>query len=164
MCWQRELVSRCPGSAQETEGAVPPAGQTLSCLRVQTRTPSGLPFRWQESFTTTPAPRISVSPRALPLLRVSSVQQSLSRVRLFVTPRTAAHQASLSITNSRNLIKLMSIESVMPSNHLVFCRPLLLPPLIFPSIRVFSNESALRGQSIEASSPSASVLPMNTPD
>ena len=146
------------------EGAVPPAGQTLSCLRVQTRTPSGLPFGRQESFTTTPAPRISVSPRAPPLLRVSSVQQSIIRVRLFVTPRTAAHQASLSITNSQNLIKLMSIESVMPSNHLVFCRPLLLPPLIFPSIRVFSNESALRGQSIEASSPSTSVLPMDIQD
>ena len=56
---------------------------------------------------------------------------------------TAAHQAFLSITNSRNLLKLMSIESVMPSNHLILCHPLLLPPLIFPSIRAFSNESAL---------------------
>ena len=72
----------------------------------------------------------------------SSVQ-SLSRVRLFTTPRTEAHQASLSITNSRSLFKLMSIESVMPSNHLILCRPLLLLPSIFPSIRVFSNESAL---------------------
>ena len=59
-----------------------------------------------------------------------------------VTPWTAAHQASLSITNSRSLLKLMSIKSVMPSNHLILCRP-LLPPSIFPSIRVFSNESAL---------------------
>ena len=72
----------------------------------------------------------------------SSVQ-SLSRVRLFVTPWTAACQASLSITNSQSLLKLMSIESVMPSNHLIFCHPLLLPPSIFPSIRVFSNESVL---------------------
>ena len=72
----------------------------------------------------------------------SSVQ-SLSRVLLFATPRTAARQASLSITNSRSLPKLMSIESVMPSNHLILCRPLLLLPSIFPSIRVFSNESAL---------------------
>ena len=72
----------------------------------------------------------------------SSVQ-SLSRVRLFVTPCAAAHQASLSITNSQSPPKLMSIESVMPSNHLILCRPFLLPPLIFPSIRVFSNESAL---------------------
>ena len=71
---------------------------------------------------------------------VSSVQ-SLSRVRLFLTPRTAAGQASLSITSSRSLLKLTSIASVMPSNHLVLCRPLLLLPSIFPSIRVFSNES-----------------------
>ena len=70
--------------------------------------------------------------------------QSLSRVRLFAIPWTAACQASLSITNSQNLLKLMSIESVMPSNHLILRRPLLLLPSIFPSIRVFSNESALR--------------------
>ena len=68
----------------------------------------------------------------------------LSHVRLFVTPWTAAHQAYLCITNSHSLPKLMSIESVMPSNHLILCRPLLLLPLIFPSIRVFSNESAVR--------------------
>jgi len=73
----------------------------------------------------------------------SSVQ-SLSRVQLFVTPWTAAHQASLSITNSQSLLKLMSIESVMPSNHLILCRALLLLPPIFPSIRVFSNETVLR--------------------
>ena len=73
---------------------------------------------------------------------VSSVQ-SLSRVRLFATPWTAARQASLSITNSQSSLKLMSIESVMPSNHLILCHPLLLPS-IFPSIRVFSNESALQ--------------------
>ena len=76
----------------------------------------------------------------------ASVQsvQSLSCVRLFATPWTTAHQAPLSITNSRSLLKLMSIESVMPSNHLILCRPLLLGPSVFPSIRVFSNESALR--------------------
>ena len=73
----------------------------------------------------------------------SSVQ-SLGRVRLFATPWTAAHQASLSIINCRSLPKLMSIESVMPSNHFILCHPLLLLPSIFPSIRVFSNESALR--------------------
>ena len=72
----------------------------------------------------------------------SSVQ-SLSHVRLFVTPWTAARQASLSITSSQSLPKPMSIESVMPSNHLVLCCPILLLPSIFPSIRVFSNESAL---------------------
>ena len=77
------------------------------------------------------------------LPRSSSVQ-SLSHVPLFVTLWTAAHQASLSITNSWSLLKLMSIELVMPSNHLILCRLLLLPPSIFPSIRVFSNESVLR--------------------
>ena len=69
--------------------------------------------------------------------------QLLSCVVLFVTPWTAARQASLSITNSQSLLKLVSIESVRPSNHLILCRPLLLPPSIFPSIRVFSSESAL---------------------
>ena len=73
---------------------------------------------------------------------VSSVQ-SLSCVQLFATPWTAARQVSLSITNSQNLLKLISIESVMPSNHLILCRPLLLLPSIFPSIRVFSNKSVL---------------------
>ena len=73
---------------------------------------------------------------------LSSVQP-LSRFLLFATPWTAAHQASLSITNSWSLLKLMSIESVMPSNHLILCHPLLLPPSVFPSIRVFSNESVL---------------------
>ena len=74
--------------------------------------------------------------------RLSSVQ-SLSHVQLFVTPWTAACQAFLSITNSQSLLKLVSIESVMPSNHLILCRPLLLLPSIFPSNRVFSNESVL---------------------
>ena len=74
--------------------------------------------------------------------RISSVQ-SLSHVWLFVTPWTATHQVSLPITNSQSLLKLMSIESVMPSNHLILCPPLLFLPSIFPSIRVFSNESVL---------------------
>ena len=76
------------------------------------------------------------------MITFSSVQL-LSRVRLFATPWTAARQASLSTTNSRSLLTLMSIESVMPSNHLILCRPLLLLPSIFPSIRVFSSESVL---------------------
>ena len=71
------------------------------------------------------------------------IVQSLSHVWLFVTPWTATLQASLSITNSQSLLKLLSIESVMPFNHLTLFHPLLLPPSIFPSIRVFSNESAL---------------------
>ena len=78
----------------------------------------------------------------LGLVQFSSVQ-SLSHVRLFVTPWTAAHQVSLSITNSRSSPRLTSIESVMPSSHLILCHPLLLLPLIPPSIRVFPNESAL---------------------
>ena len=76
-------------------------------------------------------------------LGLFSSVQSLSRVRLFATPWIAAHQASLSITNSRSSLRFTSIESVMPSSHLILCRPLLLLPSIFPSIRVFSNESAL---------------------
>ena len=76
-------------------------------------------------------------------LQFSSVQL-LSHVWLSATPWTAAHQASLSITNSHSLLRLMSIESVMPSSHLILCCPLLLLPSIFPSIRVFSNESVLR--------------------
>ena len=91
--------------------------------------------------------------------------QSLRRVRLFATPLTAAGQASLSFTISQSLLKLMSIESVMPSNRLTLCHPLLLLPSIIPRIRVFANESALRtrGQSIGASA-SALVLPMNIQD
>ena len=75
---------------------------------------------------------------------IFSSVQLLSHIRLFVTPWTAARQASLSITNSRSLLKLKSIESVIPSNHLILCHPLFLLPSIFPSIRVFSNESVLR--------------------
>ena len=74
---------------------------------------------------------------------ISSVQL-LSHILLFATPWTAAHQASLPITNSQSLLKLMYIESVIPSNHLILCRPLLLLPSIFPSIRVSSNESISR--------------------
>ena len=75
---------------------------------------------------------------------VFNLVQSLSHVQLFVTPWTAACQASLSITNTQSLLKLMSIASMMPSNHLILCHPLLLPPSIFLSIKVFSNESVLR--------------------
>ena len=76
-------------------------------------------------------------------IKMSSSVQLLSRARLFATPWIAARQASLSITNSWSLLKLMSIKSVTPSNHLILCHPLLLPPSIFLSIRVFLNESAL---------------------
>ena len=87
----------------------------------------------------------------------SSVAQSC----LFVIPWTAARQASLSITNSRSLLKLMSVESVMPSNHLILCCPLLLLPSIFPSIRVFSNESILRIRSPKYWSFSFNISPFN---
>ena len=94
------------------------------------------------------------------LLEFSSVQ-SLSRVRLYATPWTAAHQASLSIINSQSLLKLMSIESVMPSSHLILGHPLLLLPSIFPSISVFSNESALRIRWPKYWSFSFSICPSN---
>ena len=87
--------------------------------------------------------------------------QSLSCIQLFVTPWTAACQASLSITNSWSLLKIMSIELVMPSNHLILCCSLLLPPSIFPSIRVFSNESALCIRWPKYWSPSFSISPFN---
>ena len=91
---------------------------------------------------------------------ISSVQ-SLSIVQLFVNPWTAAHQASLSITNSRSLLKLMSIKWVMPSNHFILCHPLLFPPSIFPSIGVFSNESVLRISWPKYRSFSFSISPSN---
>ena len=87
--------------------------------------------------------------------------QSLSRVRHFATPWIAACQASLSITNSWSLLKLMSIELVMPSNHLILCCPLLLPPSIFPSIKVFSNESVLHIRWPKYWSFSFSISPSN---
>ena len=85
----------------------------------------------------------------------------LSYVQLFVIPWTAAYQASLSITNSWSLLKLMSIDSVMPSNRLILCHPLLLPPSIFPGIRVYSNESVLHIRSPKYWSFSFSIGPSN---
>ena len=90
-----------------------------------------------------PSLNILLSDKLTPKPWYSLWVQSLSRVRLFVTPWTAAHQASLSITNSRSVLKLMSIELVMPSSHLILCHPLLLLPSVFSSIRVFSSESVL---------------------
>ena len=87
--------------------------------------------------------------------------QSLGCVQLFVTPWTTVSQASLSITNSRSLLELISIESVMPSNHLILCHPLLLLPSIFPSIRVFSNESVLHIRWTKYWSFSFSISPSN---
>ena len=92
--------------------------------------------------------------------KFSSVQ-SLSRVQLFATPWTAALQASLSITNSRSSLRLVSIKSEMPSSHLILCRPLLLLPAIPPRIRVFSNESTLRTRGPKYRSFSFSISPSN---
>ena len=125
----------------------------------------------ETSSTTAAPPGSDVDVRRLQKISfcskgLSSVQ-SLSRVLLFATPWTAARQASLSISNSRSLLKLMSIKSVMPSNHLILCHPLLLLPSIFPRIRVFSNESVIcirwtKYWSFSFSpSASASVLPIN---
>ena len=97
---------------------------------------------------------------SLPLIGFSSVQ-SLSNVWPFATPWNVACQASLSIANSRSLLKLMSVESVMPSNHPILCHPLLLLPSIFPSNRVFSNESALRIRWPKYWSFSFSISPSN---
>ena len=117
----------------------------------------GILFDGQAGKRQTDAGPLSVG--GIQLCTISSIQ-SLSCVRLFAIPWTVARQASLSITNSCSLLKLMSIWSVMPSNHLVLCCPLLLPS-IFPSIRVFSNEFfAADSQSIRVST-SASVLPVN---
>ena len=98
---------------------------------------------------------------AIYFINISSVQFSHSFVSDSMTPWTAALQASLSITNSQSLLKLMSIESVMPSSHLILCRPLLLLSSIFPSIRVFSNESALRIRWLKYWSFSFSISPSN---
>ena len=95
-----------------------------------------------------------------PSVQFSSVQL-LSHARLFATPWTAASQVSLSITNSRSLLTLMSIELVMPSNHLILCHPLLFLPSIFPSIRVFSNESALSIRRLKDWSLSFNIYPSN---
>ena len=93
-------------------------------------------------------------------IQFSSVQL-LSRVRIFATPLTAASQASLSIAHSQSLLKLMSIESVMPSNHLILCHPLFLLPSIFPNITVFSNESVLHIRWPKYWSFSFSISPSN---
>ena len=100
-----------------------------------------------KNMTTSSLFEIMVKPKLGKLFPQVMIQfnsvQSLSRVRLFATLCTAARQTSLSITNSQSLLKLMSIESMMPSNHPILCHPLLFLPSIFPSIRIFSNESVL---------------------
>ena len=114
-------------------------------------------FSRQEYWSGVPLPSLNTYQGHV---QFSSVQ-SLSRVRLFATSRTAARQASLSITNSQNLFKLMSTELVMPSNHLILCHPLLLLPSIFPNFRVFSNESAFHIRWPKYWSYSFSISPFN---
>ena len=109
-------------------------------------------LEWEENV------QVSVFPA---LSRVHQSMQLLSHVWLFATPWTAACQASLSITNSQSLLKLMSIESVMPSNHLILSHPLFLQPSVFPSIRVFSNESSLQVRWPKYWSFSFSISPSN---
>ena len=125
--------------------ALPPtAGTTLSDT-------------WASHF----ASRSSSPNSAFRWLHQFSSVQSLSHVQLFPTPRTAAHQAFLSVTNPRRLLKLKSIKSVMPSSHLIICRPLLLLPSIFPSIREFSNESTFHIRWPKYRSCSFSISPSN---
>ena len=112
---------------------------------------------WRRKWQLTPV----VSPGKFHGQRSLSSDQSLSRVWLFATPWTAARQASLSFTIFWSLFKLMCIESVMPSNHLILCHPLLLPPSIFPSIRVFSNESVFHIRWPKYWSFSFSISPSN---
>ena len=112
------------------------------------RSLTGFMVERENSLCSPPHVGFSPSHQLILLCQLGTLQfslvQLLSRVRLFETPWTTVRQVSLSITNSWSPPKLMSIESVMPSNHLILCRPLLCLPSIFPSIRVFSNESALR--------------------
>ena len=129
---------------QQSSGLLPPHGSCLLCHLCMDIPPSIY---------------LSVHIRALGLY-LSSIQ-SLSRVRLFETPWTAARQASLSITNSRRLLNLMSIESVMPANYLILCHPLLFLPSIIPSIRVFSHKSALHIMWPKHWSFSSSISPSN---
>ena len=125
------------------------------------------PKYWSFSFSIIPSKEypglISFRMGWLALLAVQETLKSLLQhhAQLFATPWTAARQASLPTTNSQRLLKLMSIESVMPSNHLILCLPLLLPPSIFPSIRVFSSESVLHIRWPEYWSFSFSISPSN---
>ena len=124
------LTPREGGRKGRKEGSL--GGSFLDCHAIK-----------ESASRTSPSPQAKVS-QSVQFSRPVSPVQLLSCVRLFATPWTAACQASLSITNSWSLLNLMSIESVMPSNHLILCHPLLLPPSIFTSIRVVSNESVLR--------------------
>ena len=125
---------------------------------------------WQHKQTLQTQGKAHVSSRLSPDRHtrhrgLAAAAQALRHVQLSATPQTTARQASLSFTNPQSLLRLTSIESLMPSNNLILCRPLLLLPPVPPSIRVFSNESALTsGGQITGASASTSVLPMNIQD
>ena len=120
---------------------------------------------WPKTWIRSTILRLGSGESIIRVLTLFSSVQSLSCVPLFATPWTAARQASLSSTNSWSLLKLISTESVMPSNHLILCRPLLLPSSVFPSIRVFSSESVLHIKWPKyGASASPSVLPRNIQD
>ena len=145
MCGHPNLTYREVWCGVGVPSSGPFSFSDLSGSGVTAACPSPPPPPWPGSYFTAGPPFkfllcLSI---ACKLIRISSVQ-SLSRVRLFSSPWTAAGQASLSIIDFQSLLKPMSIESVMPCNHLTLCRPLLLPPSIFPSIGVFSKELALR--------------------
>ena len=159
--WHAECWKPRPGAGQSTCGRITKATWVLP-WRHPNQTQQGCSSSATSSFFFF---KITIQPyKHKSSSRISSVQ-SLSCVQLFVTSWTAARQASLSITSSCSLLKLMSKESVMAYNHLILCRPLLLPPSVIPSIRVFSNELVLPsgGQSIVVSA-SASVPSMNIQD
>ena len=161
-----EHTGQCPrtikgrwGHAESCQVPLYPTPHTIP-LCAQGSTPQG--HLW--NYRTASGVLLPLTQQAVRLCRVrTSASQSvqlLSHIRLFGNPGTA-HQASLSITNSRSLLKLKSIESVMPSTHLILCFPLLLLPSIFPSIRVFPNESALRIRWPKDCSFSLSICPSN---
>ena len=133
-----KMLQSCPTLCDPIDGS-PPGSPIPGILQARTLEWVAISRKQNNSKTCTTSASLT---RLKPLILLSSVE-SLSHVRLFATLWPAACQASLSVTNSQSLLKLISIESVMPSNHFILCRPLLLLPSNFPSIRVFSNESVL---------------------
>ena len=141
---------------------MPAIAQVLNHVAVTTSSLGVVNWEIQQRARGRDLSRLTLYPEAIPPSVVVVVVQRLGHIGLFAAPRTATHQASLSFTVSQSLLRLISIESMMPSNHVILCCPLLLLPSVFPSIRVFpvSQLFASGGQSFGAST-SASVLPMN---
>ena len=144
MCFhlgRRDMAPALVTDRKNSSECITSSNHKAATLRLSWLSDFHFHFQLRESFLYL-LPSFTACCKEKAYFEISSVQ-SLSHVLLFATPWTAARQASLSITNFQNLLKLISIELVMPSNYLILCRPLLLPPSIFPSIRVFSNESVL---------------------